>query len=188
MLMARWSARNVALFFASASVLAGCIFGGQTGEDSAQAEPGCGDTTVTAHELFRGMSPAEFAQAFAGRHTSTLRWTRPAAADAGAPVPDDEITITVTYQGADGTMTCSGEWRVPVIVDITTRDSGIHETGTTTLSTRPGPLQSAGFDFTGNQVEVSASLVGANGAVAISGTVRALVTGLPGVNADFPAP
>jgi hypothetical protein len=100
-------------------------------------------------------------------------------------VPDDEITITITYRGADGT-DCS--FGVPVVIEITTRDSGIHETGGARLTGQAGSTQFAFLTFSGDQVDVSGELTRSNGTVAISGSLQALVASLPGSSAQFPAP
>jgi hypothetical protein len=178
--MARWSARNVALCLAGASVLVGCFLGGQTG-DPGDSVGTCDQQNVPPSET----TIAEFAQIFAGSYTSTLRWIGGNVTTAGAPVPDDQITITLTYHGAVGTVLC-GNLSVPVAIEITTRDSGIHETGTVTLSQDNSEF--ASFGFSGQQVNVSGLLNRSNGTVSISGSLESLVADLPGLSAQFPAP
>jgi hypothetical protein len=183
--MARWSGKNVALCLASASVLVGCFLGGQTGDPGASGDE-CEPQRVSANQEVDGVSPSAFAQAFAGSYTSTLSWMAGSSASASAPVSDDEITITLTYKGADGT-TC-GDLEVPVAIEVTTKESGINEMGSAMLSGQVGSIASANFEFSGKQVAVSGRLIRSNGTVTVSGTLASLVADLPGSSAQFPAP
>jgi hypothetical protein len=180
--MARWSGNKVALCLAGAIALAGCL-GGQTSDPGNSV--GCTPQKVPAGEAVSGVSPAQLARTFAGSYTSTLRWLGGSAA--GALVPDEPVTITVTYQGADGTSCPDVYLSVPVAIEITTRDSGIHETGNATLFAGLGSVDRAGFSFNGNQVSVNGDLIRSNGTIAISGTLGSRTADLPGSSARFPA-
>ena len=163
-------------------MLVACL-GGQT------SDPGnviiCNDEHVSADEPVSGVSPARLAQTFAGSYTSTLRWMGGRDATAGAPVPDDQVTIALTYRGGDG-IRC-GTLSVPVAIEVTTRDSGIHEMGTATLSAAQGSIESARLGFTGNQVVIRGELNRSNGTVAIFGILESRAADPPGSSAQFPA-
>ena len=170
--MARWSGSRLALCVASASVVAGCFLGGQTGQPGEEAPTSGCDTS--------GVSPDALARAFEGQHSAALSWLR-ASPDAGPPVTDDEITIDVVDAGLAGT-TCP--LSVPVTVTITTRDTGIHETGTGTLFSS-GVLDFVRLEFSGQRVNVTVFLQRSNGMIELSGSLRSLDSSLPGPSATF---
>jgi hypothetical protein len=140
---------------------------------------------VPAGERVNGITPAELARAFEGRYTAALRWL--GSPDAGSPpASDDEITIVVTYEGADGRTSCGFDLGVEVAVDIATRDTGVHETGKATLSAPAGSTDLATLVFSGVRVNALVTLRRSAGAVQISGTLESLATDLPGERAEFP--
>jgi len=181
--MARWSCRN-AVYVAGALAVVGCL-GGQTGDPGGSAV--CVQNKVGAEQRVPGVSPADLARAFEGSHAAALRWSTKKPGDAGVRIPDDAITITVAYADGDGLTGCD-DLSVSVTVDITTRDSGIHETGAATLEAREGSTDNATLHFAGEQVVVSATLQRSQGAVELSGSLQAKGTGLPGDTAQFPPP
>lgn len=180
--MARWR-RGLSVWLASAILLVGC-FGGQTGEPASVAS--CEPQTVSRDQSVDGVSPAELARAFEGRHTAPLGW-HPWNGRDGAPPPDnDEIAVTVTYEGADASL-CD-ELQVEVALDVTTKFNGVHETGKVNLFATPGVLDSVSLRFSGNRVDVDATLNRVDGVVTLSGTLDSIDTGLPGMSAVFPPP
>lgn len=178
--MTRWCRRAVLVFLVGACPLVACE-GGQTGQPSANS---CSGRIVPAGERVNGITPAELARAFEGRYTAALRWL--GLPDAGSPPANDEITIVVTYEGADGTTSCGFDLGVEVSVDITTRDTGVHETGRATLSAPAASTDLATLAFSGVRVNAVVTLRRAGGAVQISGTLESLATDLPGKRAEFP--
>src|SRR4051812_2372283 len=86
-----------------AVVLAACWLaaceGGQTGQPSS---PACthGPVLVSSNDQLQGVSPAQLAQAFAGEYSAPLRWSNEGAPGTGM-LTGDEITISISYDGAD---------------------------------------------------------------------------------------
>jgi len=171
--------RFVKWWFAVGLLLAGCL-GGQTGQPGDEAPAPCDH--VPPDQRVNGQSPAELARRFEGSHSSRLRWVTTKPRDAGARVADDEITIVVSYGGEDGT-TCNG-LSVPVNVVVTTKNTGVNETGTGYLNaSSPG---SAILTLSDAHVVVSATLRLVNGVVAMSGRLSPQNGGLPGEYGEFP--
>src|SRR6476620_3163983 len=111
--MTRWSGTSVRFWLAIAFAVPGCI-GGQTGDPGNAGS--CVTIAVPRDKEVSGVSPAELARAYQGRHTATLTWN---SRDGGAPYRDDQITVVITYDGADGSM-CDN-LGVPIGLQIATR-------------------------------------------------------------------
>src|SRR5437773_8369131 len=150
--MARWFRSAVLVCSLSAPLLVACT-GGQTGQPTRAAA--CPPVNVSADEPVHGITPSELARLFEGRYTSALRWLLRSSgpSEAGSSLGDDEITVGITYQGANGTTHCEADLEVEVAVDMTTRDTGVHETGSAILSAPAGSTELGTFAFTGVRVD-----------------------------------
>jgi|SRR5450432_1094493 len=180
--MTKWWTRLGAAL-AAAGLLWACE-GGQTGQPTASA---CDSPwiAVPADQSISGVSPRELARASAGRYTAPLRW-RTGSNNAEQVGAVDEITVVLAYQGADGsTNDCADMLRVDMTVDVTTRDSALHETGTVSLEARIGAVEPAMFLLNGNQVNVAVQLGVDAGQVVISGTLQSNSDATPSSVADF---
>jgi hypothetical protein len=131
------------------------------------------------------ISPRKLAQACVGHYTAPLLWSAPAdQLDSG--VATDEIAIDISYTGADGSANeCA--MRVEVSVEITTRDSGVHETGTALLQAPLGALLPASFNLSGRDVDVAVELGVEAGQVVISGALQSRTSSTPSASAQFSA-
>ena len=188
--MARWFGSRLAICVASASVVAGCFLGGQTGTaDGTASTPSCEPPpSFPANQpVADGVTPAEFARQFEGEHTATLRWSGATPGDAGAPIADAVITVDVVYEGGDGAG--CGDLEVGVLVTITTSDGLVHESGPATLIGHAGTLYFATLTFRGAGASVSGALLrSGDGSVDLSGSLQLIAGNVPGDRATFPAP
>jgi len=160
-------------------LLAGCV-GGQTGQPGSADIPGTCD--VSPNQPVNGQSPAELARRYEGSHSSRMRWVTIEPRDGGTMVANDEITIDVRYRGEGGT-SCDG-LSVPVTVVVTTKNNGVNETGTGSLTA--SLLGSAILDFNDQHVTVSATLWALNGAFTMSGKLYPHDGTLSGDFGEFP--
>jgi hypothetical protein len=182
--MATWRTR-CGVVLAGACVLSACE-GGQTGQPTIGSSCESAFLAAPADQPFKGVSPRELADAFVGSYTAPLVWRADSGEQVGAT---DEITIAITYSGDDGSvdMACGQTMRVGVGVDITTRDSGLHASGTVDLVAALGALAPARIDFDMAGLVLGADLRVAAGMVVISGTLQATELGTPSGSARFSA-
>ena len=158
----------------SAYLFSACL-GGQTGQP---ASASCQTTgaIVPPDQDYRGITPRALAQAFVGTHSAPLQWRTGAlaAADSQQVGASDEITFVISYSDVAGTTgnDCFPQLSVEVAVDITTRDTGLHESGTLTLAASGGQIEPVSFTGTSDAATVSAMFSGASNALEISGTVE----------------
>jgi hypothetical protein len=170
---------------------AACLFsaceGGQTGQPGVGSNAACDSpwVPVPADQGVASISPRQLAQACVGHYTAPLLWS--AAADGpDSGVATDEIRVDISYAGADGSANeCA--MRVEVTVEITTRDSGVHETGTALLQAPLGALLPASFDLSGRDVDASVELRVEAGQVVISGGLQSRTSSTPSTSAQFSA-
>jgi hypothetical protein len=136
----------------------------------------------------KGVSPAELARSFEGRHISALQWQKSESGspDAGFSPVNDEIALDITYRGENGATHCDADLKVEVAIEITTRDTGIHEMGIVTLWAPSGSSDLSAFGFAGVRVDAHVALRRSGGAVEISGSLQSLAGDLPGDSAEFP--
>ncbi len=182
--MKRWCIGCVGI-----AVLAGCALsacdGGQTGQPGTPASCDTPWLPVAVDQEMWGVSARELAQAAVGEYTAPLIWR---AADHVTQVgATDEISVVIVYQGAgdSATNSCTSSVRVQVSVDITTRDSGIHENGSVWLEAGVGVLDPATLVLDGSQADVALQLRVEEGQVVITGTLQALSDAAPSAAADF---
>src|SRR5205809_6639329 len=173
--MTRWFPKVVLVLMVGAGLSAACT-GGQTGQPNIATS--CPPRTVPADERVKGISPSELARAFEGRHTSALQWLRVGSGspDSGSLPANDEITVGITYRGVDGETHCEVDLQVEVAVDITTRDTGVHEVGQATLLAPTSSMDLAGFAFRGTRVDAFVTLRRSGGVVEISGSLDSLAS------------
>jgi hypothetical protein len=81
-----------------------------------------------------------------------------------------------------------GQLEVAVDFALATRDHGLLESRSVTLSGDKGQLESASLYVQGERVTLSAELTATDGAVQIAGTIRSVDPALPSGEATFPAP
>jgi hypothetical protein len=168
----------------SCVVLAGCE-GGQTGQPTSVH---CASEAVRADAHVDAVTPAELARAFEGGHTAPLKWesTSSGPSDAGALRAADEISIGIAYDGGGGEMNpCTSDLEVEIVVDVTTRDTGIHETGRTLFSAPRGSLEYGSFDLVGRHFRISATLRRSPGKIELSGTLSPIGDAQAGSRAEF---
>jgi hypothetical protein len=160
----------------SAALATACL-GGQTGQpgslhcNNSQLSPSAawGDTTVRAG-----------AEALAGTYEVPLIW-QPAALDL-----EDNLQLTIVYDGGSALRDCNDRLRVPVTVTLTTSESGIAESGDATLEL-PGPSSAlaGSLSYEGERVALDATLAEVAGGVALAGSFESLDEDLPGASASF---
>lgn len=173
----------------SACALSACL-GGQTGQpDSASCQPTLASGDVAPDQDYGGITPRALAQAFVGTHSAPLLWRTGvlAAPDSRQVGAADEITLVVSYadSAGSGSDTCISQLSVDVAVDITTRDTGLHETGTLTLVAINGVVNPASFTVTSDAAAVSAMFSAASNSLEISGTLEPLSGSWPSAWAQF---
>jgi hypothetical protein len=176
----------------------GCL-GGQTGQPTA-ANAGCDTPTVSVpvDRPLRGVVPVDAARAMEGTQTLPFVWV-----DAyGEPlpgVPEDELTLTFTYEGGTARYNpCNHRGPdVEMTLDVSTRDSGLADSGTAWVSFYPpgtgpqpyGPSgESGSFSFSGSMVGVSGQLLPADGGTVRSGGLTTTVLPSPLGRGRFPPP
>lgn len=183
--MARLSrAWKTAAVFA-ACLLGGCL-GGQTGQPSSAQCP-TPETFIPADEAVEGVSPAQFAQAFVGQHSAPLRWSTSAGvADDAASLSGDEITISISYDGANARQApCSTLISVPVHVTVTTRGGSVSEEGDVDLTGVVGSVASASFSLSAQNFIVAASLSHVPATAELTGTLTPTAANVGADSAEF---
>jgi hypothetical protein len=175
-----WTARGAALLCLLAL---GCE-GGQTGQPSDCVGRDVAKPVSANEPLFDGLAPIDLARAFEGTHVAPLAWFEGDPNDPETePVLEDELSIRLRYDGGPGRVGCVGPLAVDVTAQVTTRDSGVDETGTVLLI---GTLDDASFELSGSSVQVLSTLLRLNDRVQPVGSLHALAGGLPGTQAWFP--
>jgi hypothetical protein len=160
-------------------IAASSCLGGQTGQ------PGlldCRPNTVSPDQAIAGVTPNAFVAAFEGTHTTTLRW------NAAGETAEDEITIVLLARTSPSALDACGQLEVTVDFALATRDHGLLESRTVTLSGDKGQLESASLYVQGERVRLSATLTAIDGEVQIAGTILTSDPALPSGEATFPAP
>jgi len=159
----------------SACLFSACL-GGQTGQPASATCKTTGADIVASDQDYGGITPRALAQAFVGTHSAPLVWRTgvPAAPDSQQVGAPDEITFVISYSDVAGTTSndCFPRLNVEVAVDITTRDTGLHESGTLTLAASNGQIEPVSFMVTSDAATVSAMFSGASNALEISGTLE----------------
>jgi len=111
-------------------------------------------------------------QKYEGRYVAQVRWL---ADEDGGASPDDEITIEIDYEGADGKSAC-GMFSVDVLVDVLIRDTGVHERGVGALRFARG-ANGAELWFSSERVNMSAILSRTGGQGWLMGSFHAYSDG-----------
>jgi hypothetical protein len=176
----------------------GC-FGGQTGQPGS-ALGGCETPTVEVpvDRPLRTVVPIDAARALEGTQTFALVWVD----SLGVPldsVPEDELTLTFTYDGGSARYVPCGHGGpdIEMTLDVSTRDSGLVESGTAWVSfyaprSGPEPYGPSGeigsFSFSGSVARVSGQLLPADRGTVRSGRVNTLALPAPFRSGRFPPP
>ena len=155
---------------ASCGLLLGvCLFGGclggQTGHPDSEHHETC--TAITDDHQIDGVSARQLLKALVGQYNAALRWQSGEvnAADHAQVGDDDEISITVSEQSGASVFDCDGQLRVPVQVTVTTRDSGISDSGPASVTATAANLNAINFSFGDENLELLAVLDKAEGKV-----------------------
>jgi hypothetical protein len=183
----RWVAR-LAQCALSAYVLSACL-GGQTGQPTGLTCQVTPPESVAPDQDYDGITPRALAQSFVGKHSAPLLWrTGELATSESQPVGNpDEITFVVSYSDVAGTGSkyCNQQLSVVVAVEITTRDTGLHQTGTLALVAVNGQLEAGSFTVTSDAATVTVMFSGAPNPLEMSGTVEAQSGSWPSKWAQF---
>lgn len=182
--MARTRRAWKAVLALAACSLVGCL-GGQTGQPGPAA---CAmGTTIGANEETKGVSPAEFAQAFVGQYRAPLHWLKSGGgAEDAASLSSDEITISISYNGADARLgDCSADLFVPAHVTVTTRGGSVSEEGDVDLTGVVGSVASASFSLSAQNFIVAASLSHVPATAELTGTVTPTAANVGADSAEF---
>jgi hypothetical protein len=137
---------------------------------------------VKPDQAIEGVTPNAFVAAFEGTHTTTLRW------NAAGEAAEDEITLVVLARTSPSARDVCGQLEVTVDFALATRNHGLLESRTVTLSGDTGQLDSAWLYVQGERVRLSATLTAIDGGVEIAGTLRTSHPALPAGDAMFPLP
>jgi hypothetical protein len=173
--------------------------GGQTGQPTA-AMGGCDTPTVEVpvDRPLRTVVPIDAARALEGTQRLPLVWID-MFGNALASVPEDEVTLTFTYDGGGARYNpCNHDGPdIEMTLDVSTRDSGLVDSGTAWVSffaprTGPEPYGPSGefasFSFSGAVVSVSGRVLPADGGTVRSGTLKTTALPAPLGSARFPPP
>ncbi len=159
--------------------LSSCL-GGQTGQPTAAS---CDGRGVATDEALSGVTPLQFAAAFAGTHTATLAWETP------DPTPHDELTLELRpREPLRAVLDCYDDLSVGTDVVLTTRDHGELARFDAFLRGRAGQLTSARLERTDSFVALDVELFVVEGEVHVAGSLTTRDSALPAPNAIFPAP
>lgn len=128
------------------------------------------------------------AQAFEGTYTAGLQWrVEPRTELAHTPVElQDSVQLTIAYGGGKASLDCSDLLKVPVLVTLTTTDSGLAESGQATLEIwRSSQGLEASLRYESARVRLAAEfpLRATGGAPLVN--IDALDPALPGASATF---
>jgi hypothetical protein len=117
-----------------------------------------------------------------------LLWQQePLSSSTQTPVDlEDQLLLTIAYDGADAIRDCGGVLSVPVTVTLTTSESGIAESGDATLELSPSSGALAGsLSYESDRLALDAMLAEVARGVTLAGGFDALDEDLPGASAGF---
>lgn len=173
-----------ALGVLTAALAAACL-GGQTGQPRSA---GCDSAQLSSSAAWGDSTVGAAAETFEGTYEAPLLWhEEPLSAKTHTPVElQDILQLTVVYDRASVTQDCAGQLTVPVTVTLTTRETGISESGDATLQIARSSGSLAGdLSYDSDRVTLDAMLVEVAGRVTLAGEFQSRDQGLPGASASF---
>lgn len=167
------------------AALATACLGGQTGQpDSLE----CGATQLSPTASWSRTTVQGAAQSFDGTYNSGLRWQVEARSATTNPPVDlqDSAQLTISYRGAPARRDCADQLEVPVSVTLTSSDSGLAESGQTTLTISRSSQGLVGeLHFESPRIKLDATLPELGTGNPPLASFDALDPSLPGASASF---
>lgn len=166
--------------------LSTACLGGQTGEPASAQCPG--DIEYSATDPWEDTTVEAAASSFEGTYVARLVWRQqePSSAEQAPLALDDELELTIDYHYADAVeKPCSPGLRVPLVVTLSSSESGIAEAHEAELSiTRSAGHLSGRLHYLSERVELDVTLSEIAEGARLSGNLDALDAGLPGAAAE----
>jgi hypothetical protein len=143
--------------FACTALLLGSCAGGQTGEPGGLQ---CQHAQAPANVAIDAVTPAEVGRALAGQYRAQIAWFEgtPGESSDASVAATDELSIVVTYDGADGERVCDA-LLLEVDVEIMTRELGVLASGPAQLGVSPGTRNDATLLLVRNGLSLRVRLV-----------------------------
>lgn len=167
-----------------AALAVGCL-GGQTGQPS---RADCSGMELSPTATWSDTTVESAAQAFETPYTGSLHWqVEPRTSPNHTPVDfPDTALLAIVYTGASARRDCNDQLKVPVSVTLSSSQSGIAESGDTTLTLwRSSQGLVAQLHYESKRLRLDATLPDPTSGEAPVVTLDALTSDLPGASASF---
>lgn len=168
-----------------AAALTTACLGGQTGQPSSDR---CAPVELSPTAVWSSTTVEAAARAFEGTYASGLQWQ----AEARFAPPhtlielEDAARLTVSYEGDEASRDCNDRLSVPVLVTLTTTESGLADSGVGELTiVRSSQALIGSLHYESKLVRLDATLDEVAVATAPRGGFDALDPTSPGLSATF---
>jgi hypothetical protein len=168
----------------AAALTTGCL-GGQTGQPSSGR---CAPVELSPSAVWSSTTVEAAVRAFEGTYASGLQWQAESRfATSRTPIQlEDAARLTIAYDGDDASRDCSDRLSIPVLVTLTTTESGLADSGVGELTiVRSSQAFVGSLHYESKLVRLDATLDEAAAATSPRGGFDALDPTSPGLSATF---